>query len=150
MAIKQLVLQGLPDDHHANIGGSGLVDGDALFTELVAFISKRSLRSMPGPRGVAPTRSAQLAPSNASVSLSVSLISLNKGNAQSSSSMRTPSRVPTNWGTSLMIRLMGWSFAENAAVGELKKQAVGDLPGPPVPLLLWVISLMFFRSVLDM
>ena len=52
----------------------------------------RSLRSIPSLRGTAPTSSAQLAPRKAVSVSEVVTTSSSSGKAQSSSSIRTPSR----------------------------------------------------------
>ena len=55
----------------------------------------RSPRSIPGPRGLAPTRSAQLASLKPSFRSLVRTMSWSSGNAQSSSSMATPREPPS-------------------------------------------------------
>ena len=56
----------------------------------LAFASRRSLRSMPGPRGLAPTRIAKLVSLMASLASEVAVTLFKVANAQSLSSMTTP------------------------------------------------------------
>src|SRR5262252_4998840 len=77
-----------------------------------AFSSSRSLRSMPGPRGLAPTSSATSASLNATFGSPVPLIPASSGNAQSSSSIITP-----------------LIAAEERSAGDAEQQAVADLAG---------------------
>ena len=58
--------------------------------KICAFASSRSLRSMPGPRGRAPTSIATSTSSNASSALSVATTSCSSGNAQSAAPSPCP------------------------------------------------------------
>ena len=59
------------------------------------FADSRSERSIPCLRGIAPTSSATSASPNAVSASSVQTISVSSGNAQSSSSIRTPFSAPS-------------------------------------------------------
>ena len=69
----------------------------------------RSLLSIPGPRGLAPTNSAASMSVNATVGSSVHTMSVSSGNAQSSSSMRTDSSSPSAGVISSRFSATGWS-----------------------------------------
>ena len=58
--------------------------------KILAFSSSRSLRSIPGPRGRAPTSIATSASLNAAIGSEVPTMPATSGNAQSSISIITP------------------------------------------------------------
>jgi len=80
--------------------------------KIFAFSSSRSLRSMPGPRGRAPTSSAMSASLNATSASSVATMPASSGNAQSSSSIITPLSAACAFsiGSSSICRITGWSL----------------------------------------
>ena len=71
--------------------------------------SSRSLRSIPLLRGRAPTSTATLAPSNASLGSSLTSMSDSSGNAQSTSSIAVPSTAFSAAGISSSDSLTGVS-----------------------------------------
>mmetsp|Transcript_10300 Transcript_10300/g.24177 ORF Transcript_10300/g.24177 Transcript_10300/m.24177 type:complete len:247 (+) Transcript_10300:247-987(+) len=108
-AMRQLVLAGLP-----TISTFTFLLAEALMALPVAvkmapLSLSRSPRSMPGPRGLAPTRKAKSAPSKALFWSSVWTMPLTRGKAQSSTSMHTPLRALIAPGNSRSCRITGWS-----------------------------------------
>ena len=95
IAINALVLAGLPT---TNTLTSRLAERDRAWPwgwKIPPLAERRSLRSIPALRGIAPTKSATSASPKARSASSVHTTSLKSGKAQSSSSMRTPSRAPS-------------------------------------------------------
>jgi hypothetical protein len=77
--------------------------------KMAPLADSRSARSMPALRGMAPTSSTKLTPSNARSASAVGTVPDSSGKAQSSSSMHTPSSASTAWGISRRCRITGWS-----------------------------------------
>ena len=79
--------------------------------KILAFSSSRSLRSMPGPRGFAPTSIATSASRNASFGSDEPCMPASSGNAQSSISIITPlsAACALSTGSSSSCRMTGWS-----------------------------------------
>ena len=123
MAIRQLVLQGLPTTS-TRISAAALA-AIALPWPVKTFplILSRSPRSIPALRGTEPTSSAQLTslkPSSMSV---VATTSLRRGNAQSSSSMTTPLSASRAGGISIRFSATGWSGPNMAPDAMRKRRA---------------------------
>ena len=111
-AIMQLVLQGLPTTTTRASAEATSSIALPCSTKILPLSFSRSARSMPGPRGLAPTRMAQSASANATRGSPLSTMPCSSGNAQSSSSMATP--LSASWtastGISRSWRMTGWSF----------------------------------------
>ncbi len=111
-AIMQLVLHGLPTT--TTRAASEATSSMALpcSTKILPLSLSRSARSMPGPRGLLPTRIAQSASAKASRGSPVRTMPRRSGKAQSSSSIATP--LSASWtlstGISRSCRMTGWSL----------------------------------------
>ena len=112
IAIRQLVLAGLPTTSTLTLR---LATSDSALpcgAKMRPLASSKSLRSMPGPRGRAPTSNATSASANATIGSEAGTMPASSGNAQSSSSIITPfsafcarsSGISSNW------RITGWSL----------------------------------------
>ena len=88
--MSAFVLHGLPTTSTRQSSAASCAIASPWPVKIPPLIPSRSLRSMPSLRGTAPTRSAQLAPRNASSVSAVHTIDSSSGNAQSSSSICTP------------------------------------------------------------
>ncbi len=108
-AISELVLAGLPTTRMRMSRAAAALIALPCTEKIAALASSRSLRSMPGPRGRAPTSSAYCASAKACSALSVHTVPASSGKAQSSSSMATPCRAPSAGVISSMCRITGWS-----------------------------------------
>ena len=84
---------------------------------------------MPALRGIEPTSSAQEVPSKAVLRSVVVTMSLTRGNAQSSSSMTTPSRACMPGSISRRRSTTGWSGPKQRARGDPEEEGVADLAG---------------------
>ena len=89
-AISALVLAGLPTTSTFTLRSATSLSALPCAEKICAFASSRSLRSMPGPRGRAPTSNAALQSRKATFASSVATILFTVGKAQSLSSMTTP------------------------------------------------------------
>ncbi len=106
-AINEFVLAGLPTTRTRT---SRLATASRAFPwaeKILAFSSNKSLRSMPGPRGRAPTSMANSQSLNAAVASLVAVTLLRVGKAQSFSSITTPCTAAAAAGISSRFRLMG-------------------------------------------
>ena len=90
IAIRQLVLQGLPTTSTRTSGAAVRAMAWPWPVKIRPLMPRRSLRSMPALRGTEPTSRAQLTPVKPSSSDAVATIPWRSGNAQSSNSMTTP------------------------------------------------------------
>ena len=93
IAISALVLAGLPVTPMRTSSAATEFSALPCAVKMAPFAESRSPRSMPGPRGRAPTRSARLTPSKIFSASSPISTPASPENAQSSSSMTTPSSV---------------------------------------------------------
>src|SRR5262245_32492478 len=100
--------------------------------KICAFAISRSLRSMPGPRGRAPTSSAALQSLNATRGSSVATILFSVGNAQSLSSMTTPASCGSAGVTSSRCRFTGVSGPSIWPEATRKARAYPIWPAAPV------------------
>jgi hypothetical protein len=91
MAIRALVLAGLPVTPMRTSSAATLLSALPCSVKIAPFAESRSLRSMPGPRGRAPTRRARLTPSKIFSASAPISTPASVANAQSSSSITTPS-----------------------------------------------------------
>ena len=107
----QLVLQGLPTTTTRASSEATSSIAWPCSTKILPLSFSRSARSMPGPRGLEPTRMAQSASLNATSGSSVSTMPCSSGKAQSSSSMATPFSAfwTASTGISRSCRMTGWS-----------------------------------------
>ena len=76
--------------------------------KIAALASNRSLRSIPGPRGRAPTNKAYSESLNATPASSVQTMPANKGKAQSSNSIATPLSASSAGVISNICKITGW------------------------------------------
>ena len=83
----------------------------------------RSPRSMPALRGIEPTSRAHEVPSKAVLRSVVVTMSLTRGNAQSSSSITTPSRAFIPGSISSRRSTTGWSGPNRAPEAMRKRRA---------------------------
>ena len=90
--MSAFVLHGLPTTSTRQSSAALRAIASPWPVKMPPLMLSRSLRSMPSRRGTAPTSRAQFAPRNASSVSEVQTTSSSSGKAQSSSSMRTPSR----------------------------------------------------------
>ena len=109
IAIRQLVLAGLPTISTLTSFAAPAAIASPCGLKMPPFASSRSERSMPGPRGRAPTSSATLQPSKAAFTSSKMSILRSSGNAQSSSSIAVPSAALTASGISSRLSSTGVS-----------------------------------------
>ena len=122
MAIQQFVLQGLPTT-------STRMSSAAFFSiawpwpmKIFPLMPSRSERSIPFLRGTLPTRSAQLAPLKPSSRSQVVTIPSSSGNAQSSSSILTPSSAFIPGSISMRLNSTGWSGPNTAPLAILNRR----------------------------
>ena len=92
IAMRALVLAGLPVTVTLTSSAATALSALPWGAKMPPLASSRSPRSMPGPRGRAPTRRARLTPSKTLIGSSPISMPASVGKAQSSSSMTTPSR----------------------------------------------------------
>ena len=92
IAIRALVFAGLPVTPIRTSSAATLLSALPWAVKIAPFASSRSLRSMPGPRGRAPTSRARLTPSKIFSGSEPISTPASVGKAQSSSSITTPSR----------------------------------------------------------
>jgi hypothetical protein len=107
-----LVLAGLPTTSTLTSRLATAFSAAPWAVKIFAFSSSRSLRSMPGPRGLAPTSIAMSASLNATCGSSVPTMPASSGKAQSSSSIITPRNAACalSIGSSSSCRITGWSL----------------------------------------
>ena len=89
-AISALVLAGLPTTSTFTSACATAFSALPCAEKICALASSKSLRSIPGPRGRAPTSSATWQSLNATCASSVAITLLRVGKAQSFSSITTP------------------------------------------------------------
>ena len=111
IAISALVLAGLPTTSTFTSRLANSSSARPWGPKILPLASSRSLRSMPGPRGRAPTSSATSTSRKATFGSSVGNTDCSSGKAQSSSSMITPRRAfwAFSSGISSSCRITGWS-----------------------------------------
>ena len=111
-AIMQLVLHGLPTTTTRASAEATSSMALPCSTKILPLSFSRSARSMPGPRGLEPTRMHQSASANASRGSPESTMPRRSGKAQSSSSIATPSSAfwTASTGISSSWRMIGWSL----------------------------------------
>ena len=89
-AIIQFVLHGLPTTTILQSSAAFSAIALPCPTKILPLSFNKSERSIPGPRGLLPTNRQRFASLKASAESEVTIISSNRGNAQSSSSIATP------------------------------------------------------------
>ena len=109
IAIRQLVLAGLPTTRTLTSPAAPALIASPCGLKMPPLASSRSERSIPGPRGRAPTSRPTLQPSNACRGSSEMSILRSSGNAQSSSSIAVPSAALTASGISSRLSSTGVS-----------------------------------------
>src|SRR5258708_4228721 len=90
IAMRQLVLAGLPTTSTLTLRPATASSALPCGAKILPFASSRSLRSMPGPRGRAPTSSAISTSLNATIGSAVGTMPCKRGKAPSTSSIITP------------------------------------------------------------
>ena len=105
IAMRQLVLAGLPTTSTLTSGAARSASAFPCTVKILPFSPSSSARSIPLVRGREPTSRATLTPSNAWCGSSCSSMELTRGNAQSTSSIATPSSAPIAWGISSKLRV---------------------------------------------
>ena len=123
IAISALVLAGLPTTSTRTSREATASSALPCAEKICALASSRSLRSMPGPRGRAPTSSAAWQSLNATRASSVAVTLASVGNAQSSSSITTPCSVGSAGVISSRCRWTGWSGPNRAPEATRKARA---------------------------
>ena len=104
IAIRALVLAGLPTTSTLTSSAAWAAIASPCGLKMPPFASSRSARSMPLVRGRAPTSRATLQPSKAVAASSVTSMLASSGNAQSNSSSAVPSAAFTASGISSSLR----------------------------------------------
>ena len=104
MAIRALVLAGLPTTRIRTSSAARALIASPWGPKMPPLASSRSARSIPFERGRAPTSSATFTPSKAALASSVRSMSRSSGNAQSTSSIAVPSAAFTASGISSSVR----------------------------------------------
>lgn len=101
-------------------------------SKILALADSRSLRSMPGPRGRAPTSRATSTPVKASTSLLVATMRVTTEAAQSSISMTTAASLGMAGSISFRCSTTGWSLPSSSprAIRKIKLYAIW--PAAPV------------------
>ena len=117
------------DDQDLDVVRRAGVDRLALRLEDAPFASSRSARSMPLPRGRAPTSRPSWQPSKAGFGSSWISIPVSSGKAQSSSSIAVPSAALTASGISSSVRCDLGVGAEHLAGRDPEQERVADLAG---------------------
>ena len=108
-AMRQFVLHGLPTTRTRTSSAACELIACPCGLKIPPFTLSRSPRSIPALRGIEPTRSAQLVPSNAVGRSAVVSMPASSGNAQSSSSIATPSSAFIAGSISSSRSTTGWS-----------------------------------------
>lgn len=123
IAMRAFVLQGFPTTSTFTLREAASFRARPCVSKIEAFASRRSARSMPGPRGRAPIRKTYSAPSKASAGSRTAFISASVGKAQSSSSIMTPFRAAelVGLGRSRSVSDTGWSGPSMAPEARRKR-----------------------------
>ena len=130
--MRQLVLHGLPTTRmRTSLAALSLI-ALPCGPKMPPLTDSRSPRSIPALRGTDPTSSAHDTPSNASSALDVRTMSCSSGNAQSSSSMATPSSDFIAGSISSMCSTIGWSGPSSWPDAMRKTIAYPICPAAPV------------------
>jgi hypothetical protein len=122
-AISALVLAGLPTTRTRTSSAAWSLMAWPCGLKMPPLAASRSPRSMPLPRGRAPTSSAMLVPSNAVAGSSVMSMPASSGNAQSSSSIAVPSAADSAGVISRRRSLTGTSGPSNCPEAMRKSSA---------------------------
>ena len=109
IAIRQFVLHGLPTTSTRTSAAAFLSIACPWPTKILPLMPNKSLRSIPALRGTLPTSKAQLMSRKPSSRSAVGTTDCKSGNAQSCSSITTPSSAPSAAGISIKCRASGWS-----------------------------------------
>ena len=128
-AIRQLVLHGLPTTSTRTSEAALAAMAWPWGPKIPPLTVSRSPRSMPALRGIEPTSRAHEVPSKAVLRSVVVTMSLTRGNAQSSSSMTTPSSACMPGSISSSRSTTGWSGPNRLTRGDPEEEGVADLAG---------------------
>ena len=128
-AISALVLAGLPTTSTLTLRSATSLSALPWAEKICAFASSRSLRSMPGPRGRAPTSSATWQSRKATCASSVATTLPSVGKAQSSSSITTPCSAPSAGGDLQQMQVHARVGPEQAPGGNPEGEGIADLAG---------------------
>ena len=123
IAIKQLVLAGLPTTKTLTDLLALSARAFPCSTKMAPFCFKRSARSMPGPLGFEPTRKTASQSLNPTERFEVVLIPCKRGKAQSSSSILTPFNLASMGAMSTKLRMTGWFLPKTSPEAILKAKA---------------------------
>uniref|UniRef100_A0A1L8D7X2 Uncharacterized protein n=1 Tax=Nyssomyia neivai TaxID=330878 RepID=A0A1L8D7X2_9DIPT len=104
--MKALVFAGLPTTSTFTSLRAYLSRAAPCTLKIFTFAARRSLRSIPSLRGIAPTRNAAATSLNATAGSSVAITFASSGNAQSSSSITTPPKTPIIGGMSKRCKII--------------------------------------------
>ncbi len=107
IAIKAFVFAGFPTTSTLTSRLATSFNARPCSVKIAPFASRRSLRSMPGPRGRLPTSIAMSASRNATFASSLATTPRRSGNAPSASSIITPSTAFIAGGISSSCRITG-------------------------------------------
>ncbi len=113
MAINALVLAGFPTTSTLTSSAAPALIASPWGLKMPPLASKRSERSIPGPRGRAPTSRPTLHPSKAGPGSSWMSIPASSGKAQSCNSIAVPSAALTASGISSRSR---WTFVSEPSI----------------------------------
>ena len=127
--MSAFVLHGLPTTSTRQSSAALRAIDSPCPVKMPPLMPSRSLRSIPSRRGTAPTSSAQFAPRKASSVSDVQTIESSSGKAQSSSSMRTPSRAGKGRRKLEELEPHGRIRPEHLARCDPEEQRVADLAG---------------------
>ncbi len=122
-AIRQLVLHGLPTTSTRTSVAALAAMAWPWGPKMPPLTVSRSPRSIPALRGTEPTRRAQEVPSKAVFRSVVASMSSSRGNAQSSSSITTPSSAFMPGSISSRRSTTGWSGPNRAPEAMRKRRA---------------------------
>ena len=107
--MSELVLAGLPTTSTRTSRLATASKALPCAEKILAFSSNRSLRSIPGPRGLAPTSIAKLQSLNPTLASDEAVTLFKVAKAQSFSSITTPCTAALAAGISKRFKLIGWS-----------------------------------------
>src|ERR1700741_819900 len=134
IAIRQLVFAGLPTTSTLTSRRATLSSALPCGAKILPFASSRSLRSMPGRRGRAPTSSATSTSLKATIGSEAATMPWSRGKAQSSSSIITPLSAfcAFSSGISSICSTTGWSLPSISPLAMRNKSEYPIWPAAPV------------------
>src|SRR6201995_3513802 len=132
-AISALVLAGLPVTPMRTSSAATEFSALPCAVKIAPFASSRSPRSMPGPRGRAPTSNARFTPSKILFGSAPICTPDSSGNAQSSSSITTPSSALRAGSISSSRSSIGRAGPRSGPAARRKSRLARDRAGGPQP-----------------